>query len=211
MRNHRPARALTAMTVALAAVAIAATSLAWTNAASANAARPPAQPTAVATVDLPAILDGLEEKGRHEAELQAVIQTSQAKLDDLTKRLENIQADLEALPRDTPEWRAKFYEGLELQQQAEVRKQTLTQTISLQRGESLRTLYLKIESGITKIAEREGYDIVLLDDSKFPLPQQAADSNMERAILSKTVLYAHDSVDITQAVITLVNNEYRAP
>ncbi len=209
--NTRPARALTAMTVALAALAMVATSLVWTNAANANAARPPAQPTAIATVDLPAILDGLEEKGRHEADLQSVIQTSQAKLDDLTKRLADIEDDLKMIPRDSAEWRAKFGEGLELQQQAEARKQILTQTISLQRGDSLRALYLKIEAGIKKIAEREGYDMVLLDDSKFPLPQQAADTNMERAILSKTVLYAHDSVDITQAVITLVNNEYRAP
>lgn len=211
MRTHRPARALTAMTVALASIALGATALAWNSAAKANASRPPAAPTAVATVDLPAILDGLEEKSRHEADLQAVIQESQAKLDQLTKRIENIQADLDMLPRDSAEWRAKFGEGLELQQQAEARKAVLTQIISLQRGESLRTLYLKIEAGITKIAEREGYDVVLLDDSKFPLPQQAPDTNMERAILSKTVLYAHDAIDITQDVITLVNNEYRAP
>ncbi len=211
MRTHRPARALTAMTAALAAIAIAATSFAWASAASATTARPPAQPTAVAVVDLPGILEGLEEKGRHEANLQAVIQESQAKLDDLTKRLGIIRDDLELLPPDTAEWRAKFGEGLELQQQAEVRSKVLTQTISLQRGDSLRTLFLKIEAGIAKIAERDGYDIVLLDDSTFPLPQQAPDTNMERAILSKTVLYAHESVDITQAVINLLNNEYRAP
>ena len=211
MRIHRPARALSTITVALAALAIGASAVAWGAAAKANAARPPAQPTAIATVDLPAILDGLEEKSRHEADLQAVIQQSQAKLDELTKQLENVQADLEILNRESPEWRARFGEGLELQQQAEARKAVLTQIISLQRGESLRALYLKIEAGIAKIAEREGYDIVLLDDSKFPLPQQAPDSNMERAILSKTVLYAHNTTDITQDVITLLNNEFRAP
>ena len=170
MRIHRPARALSTITVALAALAIGASAVAWGAAAKANAARPPAQPTAIATVDLPAILDGLEEKSRHEADLQAVIQQSQAKLDELTKQLENVQADLEILNRESPEWRARFGEGLELQQQAEARKAVLTQIISLQRGESLRALYLKIEAGIAKIAEREGYDIVLLDDSKFPLP-----------------------------------------
>jgi len=212
MRTHRPARALTAMTLALAALALGATTLAWTNAANATAARPPAQPTAIATVDLPAILDGLEEKNLHEAELQAVIADSQAKLDDLAERLVRIQEDLETtIKQGTPEWRAKFGEGLELQQQAEVRRKVLTQTISIQRGESLRALYLKIEGGIKSIAEREGYDIVLLDDSKFPLPQGIADNNMERAILSKSVLYAHESVDITQEVINLVNNEFRAP
>ncbi|MFI4898005.1 MAG: OmpH family outer membrane protein [Phycisphaerales bacterium JB059] len=211
MRLTKPARALTATTVAIAALAIAATTLAWTNAKAGSVARPPATPTAIATVDLPAILDGLEEKTRHENDLQAVIQESQAKLDDLTNRLKNIEADLEMINRNTPQWRQKFGEGLELQQQAEARKAVLTQTISLQRGDSLRELYLKIEAGITKIAEREGYDIVLLDDSKFPLPQSVADTNMERAILSKTVLYAHDSTDITQQVIDLLNNEYRAP
>jgi Skp family chaperone for outer membrane proteins len=72
-------------------------------------------------------------------------------------------------------------------------------------------MYLKVTAAIESIANREGYDMVMLDDSLFPLPENAADPDVYRAVITKTVVYRKDSIDITNQVITLMNNEFNAP
>ncbi len=207
----------TTRTTAAAALALAgvlAASL-FTGAAVATAARPPAQPTAVAVVDVPAILDGLNEKDRLEADLQTAIKDSRAKLEELTKEAMALQEELDPengiLKQGSPEYIRALGRLIELQSQAKARSQVLEQTLSLQQGEMLRTLYEKIEAAITKIADRQGYDIVLLDDSTFPLSNPAPFNQTQGEILNRSVIYAHDSTDITDDVVTLLNNEYQAP
>ena len=68
-----------------------------------------------------------------------------------------------------------------------------------------------MRAAVTKIAERDSIDIVLFDDSGFEIPSNAADNDVFRAIVTKGVIYTHPTVDLTQRVITLMNNEYTAP
>ncbi|MFG0306721.1 MAG: OmpH family outer membrane protein [Phycisphaerales bacterium JB040] len=192
----------------LAALLIACT-LAWR----ANAgARPPATPTAVATIDIVAILDQLEERQVLEERLQASLNERQKQLEELGKRLENVQADIQTLNQQTPAYREKVREALELRNLAQTRRQILEQIISIERAELLRSLYDKISASIGRVADRDGWDVVLLDDSAFPLPQgDVSDRDIERNIVSRGVIYRHDSVDITSDVIQLMNNEFNAP
>lgn len=196
-------------------VGVLASAALFTGAAVATAVRPPAQPTAVAVVDIPAVLDGLEEKDRLEADLQQAIQDSRAKLEELTKEAETLQAQLDpntgVLKQGTPEYIRALGRLIELQAQIKARGAVLEQTLALRQGEMLRGLYQKIEAGIAKIAEREGFDIVLLNDATFPLSNPAAFNQSQGEILSRSVVYSHYDADITPAVVTLLNNEYAAP
>ncbi len=72
-------------------------------------------------------------------------------------------------------------------------------------------MFLKVSNAISRIAEREGYDMVMLDDSLLPIPEEAADGDVYRAIITKGIIYRHDAVDITNDVVTLMNNEFTAP
>ncbi len=207
-------RRLTIAASALALVGVLAASI-FAGAAAANAVRPPAQPTAVAVVDVPAILDGLNEKDRLEADLQTAITESRGKLQELTTEAEGLQEQLDPesgiLKQGTPEYIQALGRLIELQSQAKARSQVLEQTLALKQGEMLRTLYAKMETAIAKISERQGYDIVLLNDSTFPLSNPAPFNQTQGEILNRSVIYAHESVDITDDVIVLMNNEYQAP
>lgn len=187
--------------------------LAWQ--AGANAARPPANPTAVATVNLPQILQNLEERNVRQASMTKAVEARQAQLDELTKRIEALQMELDpeqggTLKPGTTEYRDKLIQLRELQVTLDARFKLLEQVLSFERGSVMRDLYLKIEDAVERIAERDGYDVVLLDDTDFTLPQEAGQDDMNRAILARSVVYRHDSIDITNQVVQLMNNEFKA-
>lgn len=190
------------------AIAFAALSAAWTVGATANFNRPPAAPTAVATVDLVAVLEGLSEKAVLEQRLEQSLADRQAQLQTVVDQIKNAQADLQTISEGTAEYREKVRQVLELQAVAEARRNILQRIIAFEKGDMLRNIHGKIETTVTRISERDGYDVVLLDDSLFPLPPEAADRDIERAILTQTIVYRHNTVDITSQVINQMNNEF---
>ncbi len=70
-------------------------------------------------------------------------------------------------------------------------------------------MYDKIADGAARIAQRDGIDLVLVDDRIFAIPatNRAAQSAM---LESKKVLYASEPVDLTDELLTMLNNEFSA-
>ncbi|MCR9074404.1 MAG: OmpH family outer membrane protein [bacterium] len=183
--------------------------LAWqAGANSANTTRPPAQPTAVATVDIVTIFDQLTELKDLEAKLEQRRTSSQADLEEVNTRLKTISADLEAMTRGTEDYKNKVKDAMELQAVLKARSEALNQILSIERGSMTRDLYNKVSDAISRISEREGYDVVLFDDSTFIVPENAAYQDVYRAIVTRSLMYRHDSVDITGQVVSLMNSEY---
>lgn len=180
-----------------------------TNSTNASIARPPAQPTATATIDIVEVFEQLNERETLEAQLRSRVESRQAQLEEINTRIQSIQSDLETtLKPGTDEYKEKVREFMEQRAVAEARRNALQQIISIDQGALRRQLYTKIEAAIKKIADRDGIDLVILDDSGFPIPEDASDNDVYRAIITKGVIYRHDSIDLTQRVITLMNNEY---
>ncbi|MEM7629607.1 MAG: OmpH family outer membrane protein [Planctomycetota bacterium] len=175
------------------------------------ARRPPAQPTAVAVVDLVQVLEGLSERTDLERNLERELEARRQQIQEINNQMQTVQADLETLGREAPGYREKLRELFELRAVGEARTQAINQIVSIEKGAVFRELYEKIEAAIAEISARDGYDAVLLNDSTFPIPQNATDIDVERAILSRSVLYAHPSVDITDTLVAYMNNQYVAP
>lgn len=194
------------------AIVILAAALAWHAGASTNSYRPPAQPTAVATIDIVDVFDKLNERTVLEDQLKTRVEARQAQLDEINSAIQIIQADLDpetgTLTAGTDQYKEKVREFMEQRAVAEARRNALAQIISIDQGALRRQLYIKIQAAIAKIAERDGLDIVILDDSDFPIPEDAADNDVYRSIITKGIIYRHNTVDITQQVITQLNNEY---
>ena len=179
--------------------------------AGANSSRPPAQPTAVATVDIVLVIEKLEEIKVRESELEARKAASQAKLQEVANQLNTLKADLELLNSGTDEYKDKIRQAMEMQAVVEARNNALGQILSIDRGNVTREMYDKIVDSISRVAEREGYDIVLFDDSDFIVPVDAPYQDVFRSIISRGVIYHHDSVDMTDQVVSMMNNEFTAP
>ncbi|MBX3322512.1 MAG: OmpH family outer membrane protein [Phycisphaeraceae bacterium] len=191
-------------------VSVVVGAVAWRATASERYVRPPATPTAVAVVNLPIILEGLEERLVRQGSLDDSGKARQAQLDALSGRIKVVEEDLKVLKAGTAEYREKLIELRELQVSLEARFKLLNQVLSFERGAVLRELYFKINDAVKRVAERDGYDVVLLNDEGFQIPEEAGQDDMNRAVLSRSVLYTHESVDISAAVVRLMNNEFQS-
>ena len=173
-------------------------------------------PTTVVVVDLPAVLGGLQQRSAAETELAAMGERIKAEGEKWQAELEAMNTQFEEIPetdiaaRDALEdkFARKALEFQEWQrykaEQADIEKSLLMQD-----------LYRQIREAISEMAEIEGYDIVLMDDSEQelilnPEARISRDGQVRQQIRSKRVLFSKPAVDITEELIERMNNEFAA-
>jgi len=65
-------------------------------------------------------------------------------------------------------------------------------------------------AGVDAFAKQEGFDIVMLDDRAMQLPSQASMRDFNQIIVNKRVLFAREGLDVTDRLVTVMNNDYAA-
>ena len=195
------------LTILLAVIGVGA--IFSTGRANANAASA-AGSSAVAVVDLAKLLDGLDERGFMEQDLNKEIEKRQSELDQTTGELKRMEEDIKILADDDPN-KIERVRDLRLKEvEARALKQFVQEQLSIEKGRMLVTLYNKVQLAVCDIAARDGWDLVLIDDSTLDLPEMATEQQMLQLILSRRVLCATDGINITDEVRTLMNNQFNA-
>ena len=172
-----------------------------------------ARPTAVAVVDLGRVLERLDERPEREQELRAEIQRREAEAQTL---LDQVQAARDALgafegmASNSPQVQEAAERFVELQ--AELRaKQEIARAVIEQKQKDLELQFFEsIRQAVAEYAEREGYDIVMNDDSRRIIPLQLNQQQTQAAIGGRRLLYVADTVDITDEIATFMNNQFNA-
>lgn len=169
-----------------------------------------ANPSSVAAVDLAKLLDGLAEREFLENQLNQEIAARQTELDTLLGEINRMSEDIKLLPEEDAS-RISRIRDLRLKEvQARALREFVQQQLSVEKGKMLATLYTKIAAAVQEIASRDGWDIVMIDDSTLELPQMANEQQMLQLILSRRVLAINSRVEVTDAVRTLMNNQFNA-
>ncbi|USO00203.1 MAG: OmpH family outer membrane protein [Phycisphaeraceae bacterium] len=169
-----------------------------------------ARPSAVAMIDLAKLLDGLDERSAMEQDLNKQIAKRQAELDAAVAEVKSMQDEVDVLSEKDPN-RIEKIRNLQLKKvEANALKQFIQEQLSLEKGQRLADLFEKVQDAVGQIALRDGWDIVLIDDSGLDVPQMANEQQMLQVILARRVIYANDSVEITDEVKTLMNNQFNA-
>lgn len=197
--------------LALAALALMlVASLAWR--AGANAApKPAAAPTAVCVLNVERVLNGLNELTEFNARLQARVDELQKSLDRLKVQIEGKAAELEELQKTAvSQRRAVRAELFELEAQAKARQEVLQTLLNIEKGEAIRAMYLKMVEATRDVAAKAGYDLVLFDDQGMNIPDGMPDRNVNAAIQARQVIYASSAIDISDQVLTYMNNLHSA-
>jgi Skp family chaperone for outer membrane proteins len=119
-----------------------------------------------------------------------------------------MEADLEDYPSGSDKYKeaVKKYtmEALELQgyvQFQQDRQQRRSQSV-------IFGLYEKIKLAAQRLADEQGYDIILVNDSVVAIPENA--ENVIREISSRRVLFAREQMDITVQLIQSMNADHQA-
>lgn len=180
-----------------------------TGVADASAVRS-ANASAVAVIDLAKLLDGLDERGFMEQELNTQIEKRQGELDQIVGEIKRMTEEIELLTETDPSRIEKIRDLRIKEVQAQALSQFVKEQLSLEKGKMLADLYQKVQVAVCDIAARDGWDVVLIDDSELDLPAMANEQQMLQLILSRRVLCAGDNVDVTDDVKTLMNNQFNA-
>lgn len=172
-------------------------------------APPPA--AVVALVDLTKITKGLNEMKDRNDLLDKKRADFQKQIGDLKEKGTKAAEDYKLLPAGSKQAREKYLEMQEIEQNLKARGQVLQILLDADTGEILSDVYKKLLATCEKIAAKDGYTLVMLDDRSVELPTNPTPEDVNRVILARRVLYAAPTLDITERVVTEMNNEYTAP
>jgi Skp family chaperone for outer membrane proteins len=168
----------------------------------------------IATVRMEPLFDGLQQRAEAKTEIAAIeqeIADEQARrraiIDEKELELEDVVA---AATRETLSDEISL-ERLKLQ----FWYQEAVAELEVEKALRLQDLYKSVKQALAEVAEAEGYDIVLLNDSNDALPferdsRMPAQLQILQQIASRKCLYLNPAFDVTDDLIVRMNNAYRA-
>jgi Skp family chaperone for outer membrane proteins len=175
-----------------------------------------AQPTSVVTINIPSVLEKLDQRERAEMDLQEMAARMQSEDEAKQSDIKDLQARLSEIPDTNLAQRQSLGEELALKVlEFEAWRQFATEQLDIEKSLMLRDLDRSIRAAIEELALANGYDIVVMDDTGQELTV-APDSNMPRELqvkqqmVSRRVLYKNPAVDVTDALISRMNNAFNA-
>ncbi len=164
-------------------------------------------PATIATINLEEAIKNLDERSMREGELKGFSEGLQAELDKLVKQLKDEDNKMRTLEGDQKREIASRI--LEMQATAEAKKKIYEARIDQRRGEVFRALYEKMIAASKRLAEQNGYSLVIANDEGVQVPQGPS-ADIERTISLKRFLYVARSHDATAELVSLMNNEFKS-
>jgi len=169
-----------------------------------------AAPTSVATIDIDRISTQLEEFKVADESFQAKVNTRLEELRSIQTRMTALADELDLIPETDLDARiAKNTQLVVLDSEFKTKQQVFSSASDLDRAQLNKQVFDRIEAGAAQLAARDGIDIVLVDDRVFGL----SDTNLaaqNQALESKKLLFASEAVDLTDELLTMLNNDFNA-
>lgn len=169
-----------------------------------------ANPTAVAMVNVEKVFDRLDESADWQIQIRQLGSSVQEEARARSADVERMRKELEPMP-EGPD-RQRLLDEIALKQ-LRLEEWGRLKQLEIDREKSLmwQKMYRAVREEARKVAESEGYQLVLVDDSgveirtsrdvNAPLEMQA-----QQQIASLRVLYAASAIDITEKVVVRINN-----
>lgn len=164
----------------------------------------------VAVVRLNEVLNKLNEKAIRENELKAFFEEREGVVNAILSNLKSIEEELRLMPRDAPDRRTKLEERARLAARAEAEAK-IAQAVAEDRKKRMELeMFEQIRTAAGEIAKRQGLSVVLSDDSDIDVPETAGYREVQMSMISRRLLYAGSSVDISSQVATYMNNQFKS-
>jgi Skp family chaperone for outer membrane proteins len=168
----------------------------------------PPNPPIIATVNLEVVYNGLEERKTKETEFEAKQLEFKTKLDALQASITEDRKKYDTMPAG-PQKKALgqtlIRNALQLKFDGEYAEQFLDQMY----GEMLREMYDKISAACRELSVKNGYTMVLTDDSSMQI-RGSGRAEVNRMISLKRMLYVDPAHDVTKELVDMMNNQFNA-
>ena len=134
--------------------------------------------------------------------LEKKVKAAESTVKDLEAELESFQPGSDAQAAAIQKLQSAVGELKAVQEFARAK-------VELERARALRDTYLAIKDASRRLAERDGYDYILLDDSLPEMDLKSASQTMQQ-ISARRTLWFNPSLDVTDALIKRMNDAYAA-
>ena len=185
---------------------------------SVNASRPTtvqADPTSVAVVEVSRVLDQIDEKSEWEIRIDALKSAIQQEGVSRQQAMERRLAESESAT--SPEQRQDIRDEVALMQ-LRLEQWANMKAVEVDREQALmwRSIYRNLRREAERVAEAEGYALVLVDDSGGEIRTQSGtqvplQTQVLQQITSRRILFAANMTDISDQIIVRMNNAVVAP
>lgn len=192
------------MTIALTAAALLVGVLAVAKGASTMMAKP----TAVGVVNIADVFDALTEKQAIDAQLKSQVAEITAQQAAKKKQIEDLEFDLNALKVGTSNYNKKQEELQQATIDMQVWARFVQAKAAREGGIQLERIYNKMTDAIARVAQDNGYDLVLYREPDLSQQHWDSPQQLSQLLELRKVLYAGKQIDLTNQVIQRMNNEY---
>lgn len=175
-----------------------------------TAPRVQAPTTAVAVVDVAKIMLGMELVKTESAKLKADFDTKQKSLDGMQKKIKDLAEQVKSAKEGTQEKRTLAFEQIKAEAELKMTGELFQRQLNLSQGDLYKQAFLEVTAAIDQVAKQNGYHLVLRNDADVQLPANISGTDMETFIANQRVFFADSSIDITEQVVTLLNNQFKA-
>lgn len=169
-----------------------------------------AKPVTLGVINIEKVINSLEELNVQQSRLDNLVTVRRKTVDDMAAQVKKVQDELKLMPENAAQRQAKLLELQELTFKLRVEGEVAFSIIDAQKGEIYADLFEKITDASQRFAQRNGYDMVLSSDAIAQTPQQGTEQQIKAFIVSRRVIFASDAIDVTDQLITMMNNEYKA-
>jgi len=173
-----------------------------------------ARPTAVAVVDVQEVFNNLEEKERIKIDLQGLADGLKKEQEAMVKKLKQLQEDLKFIDPSQPGYEDRVTEVERQQLFVQAFTKYAEAKLEIENVRRIELIYNKMRKTIAAVAKADGYQIVLFKEVedetgnvKFPGENM---KQTNQSIEGRKVLWADESIDLTERVKTRMNNEFKA-
>lgn len=165
-------------------------------------------PTNVAVVRIESVVFQLQERTDKLAELEKFDDELQSDITTIESQLRQMGEEAKVLA-GTPQLEALLLQAAEAKFLLDGRRELKKLRVSERDKRLMIGMLQKVEDAVKRYAEREGIEIVLVNDAEFELEMDMHPATLETRQATWRVVYASAGRDISDEVATMMNNEYR--
>lgn len=141
-----------------------------------------------------------------DVDLQKMADAYAKKLQDIEKRMLDLRDQIESLPRESPLRAEKILQLRRAETDLKFEKEYGRTKYLEYYSDRKIEIYNEVRRVVAMIAQEQKYDLILRVEA--PLLEEQDPETVTQRINNRVVLYSHDSVDITQAVLKRLNDEW---
>jgi len=169
-------------------------------------AAPAPEPVRLATVDLEKVFTSLKRYESGLNKVKALSETLEAQAKSAETKVRELQGELENFKDGSKEQAEALGKLQNAAGELRAVQQFVGAKLELEKARMLRDTYLAIKDAVRRLAEREGLDYILLDDSVVEMDPANASNTMSQ-ISARRFLFASPKRDVTGLLVALMNEE----